>query len=181
MGPTVRAHQRRSWRGTAIVKRNAFAIVAMLMVAVFVAAAAAQAAARPRTTLPAVESQVMCVTCKISLTVAESPQANRERVYIQRLINEGRTLPEIKQALVYQYGQSVLALPPDHGFDVGVYVVPIAVALALLLTVALLLPRWRRRARAAQAAHEAEGVAGHGGDLSRADTARLQADMARFD
>ena len=37
----------------------------------------------PRTTLPAVESQVMCVTCKIPLTVAQSPQADRERAYIK--------------------------------------------------------------------------------------------------
>jgi cytochrome c-type biogenesis protein CcmH len=136
--------------------------------------------AAPRTSLPAVESEVMCVTCKIPLNVAQSSQASRERVYIQSLIDEGRTLPEIKRALVFQYGSAVLALPPDHGFDVGVYVVPVAVLVALLVTVALLLPRWRRRARATQAAREAEQVPAPG-TLSASDAARLQADMARFD
>lgn len=136
--------------------------------------------AAPRTSLPAVESQVMCVTCKISLSVAQSPQANRERVYIQRLIDEGRTLPQIKTALVYQYGSAVLALPPSHGFDLGAYIVPAVVLLALLLAAALLLPRWRRRARAAQAARDAEEVPAHTA-LDPADAARLQADMARFD
>ena len=34
---------------------------------------------KPRTTLPIIERQVMCVTCKIPLDVAESPQANLER------------------------------------------------------------------------------------------------------
>ncbi len=134
--------------------------------------------ARPRTTLPAVESQVMCVTCKISLSVAQSPQADRERAYIQRLIDEGRTLPQIKSALVYQYGSAVLALPPAHGFDLGAYLVPAVAVLALLLLATLLLPRWRRRA--AQAAREAEQVPPPSA-LSPSDAARLQADMARFD
>jgi cytochrome c-type biogenesis protein CcmH len=133
----------------------------------------------PRTTLPAVESQVMCVTCKIPLTVAESPQANRERVYIQQLIDRGETLPEIKRALVFQYTNAVLALPPSHGFDLGVYLVPAAVVLVLLATVAVLLPRWRRGARAAQAARTAEEIPPP--SLDTADAARLQADMARFD
>jgi cytochrome c-type biogenesis protein CcmH/NrfF len=133
----------------------------------------------PRTTLSAVESQVMCVTCKIPLTVAVSPQANRERAYIQRLIDRGETLAQIKRALVFQYTDAVLALPPSHGFDLGVYLVPGAVVLVLLATVAVLLPRWRRRARAAQAAREAEGVAST--PLDGADAARLEADMARFD
>ena len=115
----------------------------------------------PRTTLPAVESQVMCVTCKIGLTVAQSPQANRERAFIQKLIDEGRTLAQIKRALVFQYTNAVLALPPSHGFDLGVYVVPAAVLLALLAAVAVLLPRWRRRARAAQAARAAEEIPSH--------------------
>jgi hypothetical protein len=45
---------------------------------------------KPRTTLPIIERQVMCVTCKIPLMVAESPQAKLEREYIQGLIDEGR-------------------------------------------------------------------------------------------
>jgi cytochrome c-type biogenesis protein CcmH len=131
----------------------------------------------PRTSLPTVENEVMCVTCKISLSVADSPQADRERTYIQRLIDEGRTLGQIKRALVFQYGPTVLALPPSHGFDLGVYIVPSAVVLTLVVTVALLLPRWRRRARAAR---EAEGMPSQSA-LSPADAARLEADMARFD
>jgi cytochrome c-type biogenesis protein CcmH len=59
-------------------------------------------AATPRTSLPVIERQVMCVTCKIPLNVAQSPQADRERAYIQGLINEGDTEGEIKNALVGQ-------------------------------------------------------------------------------
>lgn len=142
-------------------------------------APAAAPAATPRTTLPAVEAQVMCVTCKIPLLVAQSHQASRERVYIQGLIDEGHTLGQIKDELVEQYGPTVLALPASHGFDLAAYLVPAAVVLALILTVALLLPRWRRQALAAQAARAREGAAR--ASPSPADTARLEADMARFD
>jgi len=136
-------------------------------------------AAAPRTTLPAVEGQVMCVTCKIPLLVAQSHQANRERAYIRELIQEGRTLGQIKHALIEQYGPTVLALPAASGFDLTAYLVPAAVVLALLVAVALLLPRWRRQARAAQAARAREAAAS--GTLDPADAARLEADMARFD
>ena len=49
---------------------------------------AAAAGAGPRASLPAIERQVMCVTCKIPLNVAESPQADRERAFIQTLIDK---------------------------------------------------------------------------------------------
>lgn len=131
----------------------------------------------PRTTLPAVESQVMCVTCKISLLVAQSPQADRERAYIARLIAAGLTEAQIKRALVREYGPAVLALPSSHGFDLAAYVVPPCVVVAVLIALLLVLPRWRRRGRAAP------GIGG-GTDspqaLSPDDNARLDADMARF-
>jgi cytochrome c-type biogenesis protein CcmH len=140
----------------------------------------ATSALTPHTTLPTVEGQVMCVTCKIPLSVADSPQANRERIFIQGLIDHGRTDGQIKRALVFQYGPAVLDLPASHGFDLTVYVVPVVVLLALLATIVVVLPRWRRRARAAQAAREAEEIPAPGA-LSTADAARLEADMARFD
>ena len=115
-------------------------------------------AATPRTSLPAIESQVMCVTCKIPLLVAESAQADRERAFIQELIDRGKNEAQIKQALVGQYGPRVLAL-----------------VLGLL---ALLLPRWRRRGGDPGGGPPP----GHRGDpLSPTDAARLEADLARFD
>jgi cytochrome c-type biogenesis protein CcmH len=153
----------------------------LLLVALHAAAAAPAAPAAPssgaKTTLPAVESQAMCVTCKIPLTVAQSPQADRERAFIQRLIDAGLTEAQIKQALVREYGPTVLALPSTHGFDLAVYLVPPFVVLALLGLLALLLPRWRRRSRAAPA----PGEAGFTPALSPTDEARLDADIARFE
>jgi cytochrome c-type biogenesis protein CcmH len=138
-------------------------------------AMAATGASGPRTSLPVIERQVMCVTCKIPLNVAQSPQADRERAFIQGLIDEGQTEAQIKQELVGQYGPSVLGLPQTHGFDLAAYLVPLAVVLALLAALLLLLPRWRRHARA-QA-----GAEGFNQALDPINAARLDQDLARFD
>jgi cytochrome c-type biogenesis protein CcmH len=159
-----------------------FAVLATLMLPGMVGVTGASATgstglpiSTPRTSLPVIERQVMCVTCKIPLNVAQSQQANRERAFIQSLIDEGQTESQIKSSLVAQYGPTVLALPSAHGFDLTVYLVPLAAFLALLATLAVLLPRWRRRARD-QAAQAIDATR-----LSSADTARLDADLAKFD
>ncbi len=139
------------------------------------ASAMGAAAAKPRTSLPQIERQVMCVTCKIPLNVAQSPQADRERHFIQSLIDQGQNEAQIKQGLVGQYGASVLGLPADHGFDAAAYLVPLAAVIALAGALIVLLPRWRRRARA-QAARGAPAPA-----ISSEDAARLDSDLARFD
>jgi cytochrome c-type biogenesis protein CcmH len=132
-------------------------------------------AATPRASLPEIEREVMCVTCKIPLNVAQSPQADRERAFIQSLIDEGRSEAQIKDALVGQYGRAALALPSNSGFDAAAYLVPLAALLALLAALAVLLPRWRRRARM-QARERTPTPA-----LGAADAQRLEADLERFD
>jgi cytochrome c-type biogenesis protein CcmH len=156
----------------------ALTLLAAALPAVGASPALATASGEIRTTLPAVESQVMCVTCKIPLTVAVSLEATRERVFIQRLIDQGRTESQIERALVREYGPAVLALPSSHGFGLAAYLVPPLVLLALLALLAVLLPRWRRRARAAPAGVDEEGPSP---PLAPAERARLDADMARFD
>jgi len=69
----------------------------------------------------------------------------------------------------------VLGLPGAHGFDLTAYLVPLAALLAVVTALALLLPRWRRHARA-QGPDEAPQPA-----LDAGDAARLDADLARFD
>ncbi len=148
------------------------AVVAAILFGISITPASAVA---PRTTLPVIERQVMCVTCKIPLNVAESPQANRERVFIRGLIAEGKTEAQVKDALVSQYGPAVLALPSAEGFDLAAYLVPAVVVIALIALLALLLPSWRRHART-QANDQASSP-----ELSTTDAARLDADLERFD
>jgi cytochrome c-type biogenesis protein CcmH len=149
------------------------AFMAALIAGALASTAAAAAASVQRTSLPVIERQVMCVTCKIPLNVAQSPQADRERAFIQSLIDQGQSEAQIKRALVAQYGPAVLGLPSSSGFDLGAYLVPIAVVVALLAMLGLLLPRWRRRARARPGDDEPA--------LDPTDAARLESDLARFD
>ncbi|HWH13048.1 MAG TPA: cytochrome c-type biogenesis protein CcmH [Solirubrobacteraceae bacterium] len=133
------------------------------------------AAVVQRASMAEIEPQLMCTTCGIPLELAVSPQADRERADVQRLIDQGLTTTQIKRALVVQLGPSVLALPPRKGFDLAVYLVPIAVILLLLATFVVGLRRWRRRQRLDPRISSAAP------ELNRIDAGRLQEDLARFD
>jgi cytochrome c-type biogenesis protein CcmH len=140
-----------------------------------VTASAAQAAPAQRTSLHAVESEVMCVSCGVPLAIAESPQADAERREITRLIEQGKTKQEILDSLVVTYGDRVLASPKDEGFGLAAYLVPIALVLAMLIALAVYLPRWRRN-RDDDSTPAADGPA-----LTDADSQRLAEDLARYD
>lgn len=144
--------------------------LATILCALATAPQAAQAAPA-RTSLPAIERQVMCVVCKIPLNIAQSPQADRERVFIQGLIDQGQTQGQIKRALVAQYGPSVLGTPSAHGFGLFAYLVPLGAALLGAGLLVVLLPRWRRRARQGEPPAPS---------LSAQERERLDADLARF-
>jgi len=141
----------------------------VLLVAVAAAVLNAGAAYGAGASLPTIERQVMCVTCKIPLMVAESPQADSEREYIRTLIARGENEEQVKRALLAQYGPAVLALPQASGFDLTVYLVPILVVLGGIVLLAVLLPRWRRR----------EPAPASGAALSSEQRARIDEDMAR--
>jgi cytochrome c-type biogenesis protein CcmH len=151
----------------------------MLLLAALVLLApisAASAAPQPKTTLADVEDEVMCVLCGTALNVADSAQADRERAFIRAQIAKGDTKAQVKQALVVQYGPQVLGEPSGNGFDAAAWIVPAAVVLALLAGLAVLVPRWRRRSRAALAAPAVSVPA-----LSASDARRLEEDIARYE
>jgi cytochrome c-type biogenesis protein CcmH len=133
-------------------------------------------AAVPQTSISDVEDEVMCPICGTLLELAESPQAQRERVLVRRLIAEGRTKAEIKDVLVAQYGRGVLALPSGSGFDLSAYLVPAIAFVLAVLGLALGVRRWRRAAKPAGpgASPAPRGPQGE-------DAERLEADLARYD
>jgi cytochrome c-type biogenesis protein CcmH/NrfF len=156
--------------------RRALALAAAF--AALAAAAAPATAATPRTTLGDVEDEVMCPVCGTPLNVAESPQANRERAYIRTLIAQGKTKAEIKRALVAQFGSGVLSLPDSgEGVNWAVYAVPAVLVLAALGSLALLVPRWRRRSTVSAG----DGAAAPPPKLSGEDEQRVERELARLD
>lgn len=106
-------------------------------------ALAATASAAPQTSLSDIEDEVMCPTCGTALSLSESPLAERQRAFIQRLIDQGRSKQEIKARLVDEFGRNVLASPPRSGFTLTAYLVPLAAFLLAILSVALALSRRR--------------------------------------
>jgi cytochrome c-type biogenesis protein CcmH len=130
------------------------------------------AAAEPRTTLPDVEDEVMCVECRTALNISSAPVADQERAFIRARIAEGMTKAQIKAALVEEYGPDVLAEPGDDGFDLAAWLVPGALVALAALGVALLARRWRRTETATAAA---------GPELDPADAQRLDSELTAFD
>jgi cytochrome c-type biogenesis protein CcmH len=141
-----------------------------------IAVVAAAATTAPRASLTDIENDVMCVSCREPLAVAQSPQAEAERNFIRHLIAEGQTKAQIEQALVAQYGESVLGKPPANGFNLTVYILPPAIVLVGVAVLAFALPRWRRRARAAAD----DRAAAPGPALDSADARRLDEELTRY-
>jgi cytochrome c-type biogenesis protein CcmH len=152
------------------------ATVLAALVALTVPIASAEAAT-PRTSLNAVETEVMCVSCGVSLSIADSPQATAERTEIMELIRQGKTKQQILDALVVQYGDRVLASPKDKGFGRAAYLVPIVIVLLALVALAIFLPRWR----AANRRSSPGAIAPAGPELTDADAQRVEEDLARYD
>ncbi|MBS1888356.1 MAG: cytochrome c-type biogenesis protein CcmH [Actinobacteria bacterium] len=160
-------------------RRRRGRLTTVLAVAVALAAlalpTAAGAASALRTELNEIESEVMCPVCGTLLELAESPQATREKAFVEKLVKQGQSKEEIKEALVVQYGDAVLAEPKGSGFDLSAYVVPVVAFILAALLLALAVWRWRRATSSREERRpEVEGP-------SEEDRKRLDADLARYD
>ena len=163
--------------------RRLLARVALLAAALILAFASGPIASSslaqaptPHASLTDIENDVMCPSCREPLAVAQSPQAYAERNYIRGLIAQGMTKAQIERQLVAQYGPSVLGKPPADGFNLTVYVLPPAIVLLGLATLAIVLPRWRRRTRTAKTAAPAAGPP----PPTDADAQRLDEELSHF-
>lgn len=147
--------------------RAALAALALL------AALAPAAIAEERASLSEIEKQVMCPVCGTLLQLADSPQAQREKVFIARLISDGKTEAQIKDILVAEYGDEVLALPKGSGFNLSAYWVPIIAFLVAAVALAIGVLRWRRSS--------GDGTEPPPDAPQGEDAERLDADLARYD
>jgi cytochrome c-type biogenesis protein CcmH len=160
--------------------------VTLLIAALLAALAAGPAAAMGETAgggggpAPAVnqnevEEEVMCPVCGTLLALADSPQAQREKTFLARLIGEGKSKTEVKDALVAEYGDGVLALPQHSGFDLSAYLVPIIGFVVAAGALGFGVYRWRRESEPP----DDRPAASRG--PNEADSARLDADLGRYD
>jgi cytochrome c-type biogenesis protein CcmH/NrfF len=152
--------------------------IALALVAIGLLALAPSAVASPvrQTTVHDIEDEVMCPICGTLLELADSPQAKREKVFVAKLVAAGKTKAEVKDALVAQYGPSVLALPKASGFDLSAYLVPIVAIAIAAIAIAFSVARWRRNGRQSPAEKKDAPAAPQGEDAER-----LEADLGRYD
>jgi cytochrome c-type biogenesis protein CcmH len=132
-----------------------------------------------RANLPQLEDEVMCPICGTLLGMSRAPAAERQRAFMRRLIREGKTNEEIKDALVVEYGPQVLGLPDDDEINFFVYLVPLLGLILAALGVLWAAIRWRR-ARRPDDPTDSPGVSSTDA-RSRSDAARLDRDLAEHD
>ena len=147
-----------------------------VVVALLAPAPGALAAGCPRTSVADLENEVMCLVCGVPLSLADAPQAERERALIGRLARRCESKRQIKTALVAQYGPRVLAVPDASGFPLAAYLVPAVVACVTGLGIVVVAARWRRRGGRVPRAE----IAATGPPFDAVDAARLEAELDRY-
>jgi cytochrome c-type biogenesis protein CcmH/NrfF len=116
------------------VKRGFLAVLLVLL-----ASTPPAAASELHPTLPEIEHEVMCPTCKTLLELSHAPVADRMRAFIRTRIAAGDSKSAIEASLVREFGSGVLAAPPKRGFGLLAWLLPLlggAVASLTLLAVA---------------------------------------------
>jgi cytochrome c-type biogenesis protein CcmH len=131
-----------------------------------------------QTSVSDLEDEVMCPVCGTSLGLArEAPQAQRQSAFIARMVERCHTKNEINAALVAQFGDDVLALPANDGFNVAAYIAPLLGMLVAAAAIGFALVRWRRTGTA----HGPATAASSGGVLDEHDAARVEDELRRED
>jgi cytochrome c-type biogenesis protein CcmH len=121
--------------------RLAAALVAVA--AALLAAGLAGAAPNPAD----LEAELVCPTCHTTLDQSDAPVARRMKQIIRQRIREGASDEQIKDELVAQFGEGVLATPPKEGFDLLAWLLPLGGLALGVVAVGALAWAWSRRPR----------------------------------
>ena len=76
------------------------------------------------------EAELVCPVCETTLDQSNAPIAEQMKAFIRARIAAGDSEQEIKDALVSQFGPKVLAKPPDGGFGLLAWLLPLTAVVA---------------------------------------------------
>ncbi|MCB8918925.1 MAG: cytochrome c-type biogenesis protein CcmH [Ardenticatenaceae bacterium] len=108
------------------MKRNVLLILFLLLVLLLAAPALAQQSAVTDDEVNDVAGELFCPVCENTpLDVCPTQACSDWRELIRTLLSEGRSKQEIKDYFALQYGDRVLAEPPQTGFDLVVWLLPL--------------------------------------------------------
>ena len=122
-------------------------------------------------TLAELEGEVMCPVCETTLDQSSSPAAQQIKRVIANRIAAGDTKTQIKDRLVAEYGNEILAAPPRKGFGLVAWGLPVIGILAAAVAVGVGAWRWARAREPAPA----------GPPLDPALERRLDDELRRFE
>ena len=117
------------------------------------------------------EGEVMCPVCGTTLDQSQSPAAEQIKRVIAGRIAAGDSDCLIKDRLVSEYGDAILAAPRDRGFGLLAWWVPLGGILLAAVLVGAGVWRWSR----------GRGAEPEPGRLDPALERRLDDELARFD
>jgi cytochrome c-type biogenesis protein CcmH len=150
-----------------------------LLTALALALVPAARASEQHPTLNELENEIMCPVCTVPLAESDSPAAKRMEAVMRTQIARGWTKSQIKAYWVRQFGESILASPSKHGFDLIAWVLPLAGILAAAGLLGAAAWRWTRDRREPEPL-PSTSMNGRGRldpELER----RLDEELARFD
>jgi cytochrome c-type biogenesis protein CcmH len=155
------------------MKRLAIAFVCALLVA------PAALASERHPTLNELENEVMCPVCGTTLAQSDSAAAKQIEREIQIRIRAGWTKTQVKNLLVQQYGESILASPPKHGFNLLAWLLPIVGLLGAAAVLGVAAWGWSRGRAGPDVPtmHSSNGQGPMDPELER----RLDEALSRFD
>ena len=140
----------------------------LALVCALVTAGASTAAEPP--SAADLEAELVCPVCETTLDQSNAPIAQRMKTYIRQRIAAGATEEQIKDELVARFGPAVIAKPPEGGFGLLAWVLPIGAVGVGAVAVALLVRSWSRRRASPEAA-----------PLDPALERRVDEELARFE
>jgi cytochrome c-type biogenesis protein CcmH len=139
-----------------------FAFRAVVLATVVATAAASPASAQDTPRAKALSKRVLCMCggCEDSAGLCNHPggtfsgpceTARGMQKDLDAHVTRGESDDQILQAMVEQYGPTVLVEPPKKGFDLLAWIMPIAVPFIALVLVWEVVRRWRHKATLAPA------------------------------
>jgi len=152
-------------------------LLALALAALLLAAPAAASELHP--TQGELEDQLMCPICTgETLAQSDSAPAQQIKAHIADRIRQGWTRSQIKDELVKEWGQRILAAPPRHGFDLLAWLLPLVGVVGGAGVMGFLAWRWTR-VREPEPAPQQWALNGH--PLGPDEERRLDEELARFD
>jgi len=132
-----------------------------------------------------IETMLIAPCCWMQqVSLHQSPASDEIKANIRRLLAEHKTRQQILDAYVAEYGDRILAEPPNHGFSSFLYVLP-WVFLAVSIGIAVTVVR-RLRPTVAQSPAVAAGAPGATGppvasNETEAEAERLDEELRNLD